>query len=267
MAGPFMHYEFSARTDTGRIRANNEDAVAYDASTALAVLADGMGGYNAGEVASGMALSLIQAGMSRWLADTGRHARSRDVRRALASCVDHANGAILGASQANAQYAGMGTTLVAGCFHGTRLILGHVGDSRAYRLRGAALAQLTHDHSWLQEQVDAGIITPAQAAASSNRNLVTRALGVEEAVQLELHEHHVQPGDLYLLCSDGLTDMLDDDGIGAILRRGGPLDQAAERLVDSANAQGGRDNISVLLARATASPTGRRSLIARLLGR
>lgn len=260
-----MNYEFCARTDTGRIRTNNEDAVTFDAATSLVILADGMGGYNAGEVASSLALSVVQAEMSRWLAQAGSQAHSREVRRAFETCMHNANDAILSAARNHAQYAGMGTTLVAGCFHGARLIVGHIGDSRGYRLRGTTLTQITRDHSWLQEQVDAGIITPEQAAVSPNRNLVTRALGVEDTAQVELHEHRVEPGDLYLLCSDGLSDMLDDASIGAILQRGGALEQAASQLIDSANTRGGRDNISVLLAKATASPPTKRGLIARLL--
>ncbi|WP_325344431.1 Stp1/IreP family PP2C-type Ser/Thr phosphatase [Xylophilus sp.] len=261
-----MNYEFCARTDTGLLRSNNEDAVAFDAANGLTVLADGMGGYNAGEVASSMAAGLVQAGMGRWLAEAGGQASPREVRRALEICVDNANGAILQASQANPQYAGMGTTLVAACFHDNRLVLGHIGDSRGYRLRDGALDQITRDHSWLQEQVDAGIITAEQAAVSPNRNLVTRALGVEEAAQIEVHEHRVEPGDLYLLCSDGLPDMVDDDDIATILRAGLSLEDTARTLIDSANAQGGRDNISVVLIRATASAAGRRGLMSRLFG-
>jgi len=125
------------------------------------------------------------------------------VRRALEICVENANHAILGASLSNPQYAGMGTTLVVAVFHGSRLILGHIGDSRCYRLRDGALQQITRDHSWLQEQVDAGLLTAQQAALSSNRNLVTRALGVEPNVLMEVNEFQVAPNDLFLLCSTG----------------------------------------------------------------
>jgi protein phosphatase len=159
----------------------------------------------------------------------------------------------------------MGTTLVVGVFQDGRLMLGHIGDSRCYRLRAGALEQITKDHSLLQEQMDAGLITPEQAATSTNKNLVTRALGVEDAVLLEVNEHRVEPGDLYLMCSDGLSDMLDDDAIARILAAPGTLEEKAVQLVDGANANGGRDNISVLLALAN-SGTRKRGLISRWLG-
>jgi protein phosphatase len=143
----------------------------------------------------------------------------------------------------------MGTTLVMGIFRERRLLLGHVGDSRAYRLRAGRLQQLTRDHSLLQEQVDAGLITPEQAAQSANKNLVTRAVGVEDTVLLETHQHDVEPGDLYLLCSDGLSDMLEDELIGQLLQGQDALDEMAAALVDAANDAGGKDNISVVLAR------------------
>jgi PPM family protein phosphatase len=145
-------------------------------------------------------------------------------------------------------------------------MLGHIGDSRCYRLRGSEFVQITKDHSLLQEQMDAGLITPEQAAVSSNKNLVTRALGVEDAVLLEVNEHKVQPGDIYLMCSDGLSDMVDDEGIGSILAENAPLEQKAARLIDAANANGGRDNISVLLVQAN-TDSRKRGLISRLLGK
>jgi protein phosphatase len=160
----------------------------------------------------------------------------------------------------------MGTTLVVAIFCGSHLILGHVGDSRCYRLRDGVLLQLTRDHSVLQEQIDAGLLTPAQAALSSDRNLVTRALGVENAAKLELNDFPVQDGDLYLLCSDGLTDMVQDTGIAAALRQRATLDQTARDLVQMANQNGGRDNIAVVLVRANEAKR-RRHLLARLLGR
>ena len=135
-----------------------------------------------------------------------------------------------------------------------------------HRLRGNVFSRLTKDHSLLQEQMDAGLITPAQAATSSNKNLVTRALGVEDAVVLEINEHRVEPGDLFLMCSDGLSDMVDDPGIGAIVEADTPLDVKAAHLVAAANAKGGRDNISVLLVHAT-SDAIKRGLISRLLGK
>ena len=249
-----MTIEFFAALDTGRARTNNEDAVCTDEDAALAVLADGMGGYNAGEVASHMATSFIRAELGRWLREAGG-ASDSEVRRAMDICVDNANRAIFNAANSNPQYAGMGTTLVLAVFRGPRLLVGHVGDSRAYRWRAGRLEQITRDHSLLQEQIDAGLITPEQAAFSANKNLVTRAVGVEDTVLLETHLHVVQPGDVLLLCSDGLSDMVDKAGMAALLQTQPSLAAAGAALIEAANDAGGKDNISLILARrAVAAP-------------
>ncbi len=261
-----MNYEFCLRTDPGLARENNEDSVTIDEPTRLGILADGMGGYNAGEIASGMATAFIKSELGRWLSQAGRHANAKEVRRAMEICVDNANRSIFNAANSNPQYSGMGTTLVLGVFQGTRLMLGHIGDSRCYRLRDGEFVQITKDHSLLQEQMDAGLITPEQAATSTNKNLVTRALGVEDAVLLEVNEHRVEPGDVYLMCSDGLSDMVDNDNIAQLLATDVPLEQKVVQLIDAANANGGRDNISVLLAQAQ-SGVKKRGLISRLLGK
>jgi serine/threonine protein phosphatase PrpC len=249
-----MTIELHAAVDPGRARSNNEDSVATDDVVALAVLADGMGGYNAGEVASHMATSFIHDELGRWLREASAQAPDAEVRRAMDICVDNANRAIYNAAQSNPQYAGMGTTLVMAVFRDNRVLLGHVGDSRCYRLRDGKLQQITRDHSLLQEQIDAGLITPEQAAFSANKNLVTRAVGVEDTVLLETHQHDVQPGDLFLLCSDGLSDMLEDDGIAEVLMQHDSLAKSTLALIDAANDAGGKDNISVILGRATGSP-------------
>lgn len=254
-----MTVEIFSATDVGRARDNNEDSVALDPAVSLAVLADGMGGYNAGEVASQMLTSFITAELGRWLKETSNKATAADVKRAMDICVDNANRAIFNAANTNPRYAGMGTTLVLAVFRDEGLLLGHVGDSRAYRLRNGQLSQLTRDHSLLQEQLDAGLLTPEEAAFSNNRNLVTRAVGVEDTVMLELHQHEVQPGDLFLLCSDGLSDMLDDDALAQLLLSHPSLSEAAQALIDAANDMGGKDNIAIVLARAEgpARATGR----------
>lgn len=254
-----MTVEFFSATDTGRARNNNEDSVALDDATGLVVLADGMGGYNAGEVASGMATSFIRSELGRWLAEASDSATDTDVRRAMDICVDNANRAIFIAANSNPQYSGMGTTLVVGVFRDGRLLMGHVGDSRGYRLRASRLTQVTHDHSLLQEQIDAGLITLEQAMFSSNKNLVTRAVGVEDSVLLETHLHDVQPGDTFLLCSDGLSDMLDDDAIADLISGAGNLTEAGNALIAAANAAGGKDNISVVLARVAGGVVNARS--------
>jgi len=261
-----MIYQFFAKTDPGRARDNNEDSVVFDEPSLTAVLADGMGGYNAGEIASGMATAFIKSELSRWLTEAGDGAKAREVRRAMEICVDNANRSIFNSANSNAHYAGMGTTLVVGVFRDDKLVLGHIGDSRCYRLRAGVLEQITKDHSLLQEQMDAGLITPEQAVTSSIKNLVTRALGVDDSVLLEVNEHVVQAGDIYLMCSDGLSDMIDDGAIAKIVAEELTLDQKASQLIDLANENGGRDNISVLLVEVHEAPE-KRGLIARWLGK
>ncbi|MEI6802907.1 MAG: Stp1/IreP family PP2C-type Ser/Thr phosphatase [Burkholderiales bacterium] len=261
-----MNYHFCAKSDPGRARQNNEDSVVFDEGTAMVVLADGMGGYNAGEIASGMATAFIKSELSRWLLEAGRDALLREVRRAMEICASNANLSIFNAATNNTQYAGMGTTLVMGVFRSDKLLVGHIGDSRCYRWRAGVLEQITKDHSLLQEQIDAGLISQEQAVNSPIKNLVTRALGVEEAVELEVNEHTVEVGDVYLLCSDGLSDMVDDPAIARIIASGVGLEKVASELVDAANTNGGRDNISVILAQALGR-VEKRGLIARLLGK
>ena len=266
-----MNYEFCAHTDPGRVRTNNEDAVSVDTHACIAVLADGMGGYNAGEVAAHMATSFVHTEMARWLAQAPQPLALHDVRRALEICISNANLAIFDAAESNPQYNGMGTTLVAGVFCGPQLILAHVGDSRAYRLRAGVLTQITRDHSWLQEQIDAGWLTLEQAALSGGRNLVTRALGAESTVAVELNEFKIAPGDLILMCSDGLSEMLSPADMAALAGSAAPLDDKAKALIAAANANGGRDNISVLLVQAALpqephSPQRKRCLLFRWLG-
>lgn len=259
-------YEICTQTDQGRVRKNNEDAVAFDAQTGVCLLADGMGGYKAGEVASAMAVASINQELSSWLLQNGGRASVKELRRTMEACVDNVNHAILSAACSNPDYEGMGTTLVAAVFMEGRLVLGHIGDSRCYRLRDQAFLQVTKDHSLLQEQVDAGLMTAEQALVSPNKNLITRALGVEDSVVIEINEHKVELGDLYLMCSDGLSDMVPDTVIAAILDGSGTLLQKAQRLVAAANEGGGRDNISVVLIHAT-EDASKRGLLSRMLGK
>jgi protein phosphatase len=213
-----------------------------------------------------MATAFIKSELSRWLTEAGAGARGKEVRRSMEICVDNANLSVYNAANSNAQYAGMGTTLVVGVFHENVLLLGHIGDSRCYRLRDGVLDQITRDHSLLQEQIDAGLVTPEQATHSNIKNLVTRALGVEETVLLEVNEYPVEAGDIYLMCSDGLSDMVDDASIARIIATNDTLESKASALVAAANENGGRDNISVLMV-AVAEAVEKRGLIARLLGK
>ena len=249
---PPLSWEFAALTDVGRVRAHNEDAVHVDPVLGLAVLADGMGGYKGGEVASAMAVSLVHANFRRWYVQAGPQAPARVVRRALQAATDEANAAILDGSLTNPNLQGMGTTLVLAAFGPHRVMVGHIGDSRCYRLRNDKLEQLTRDHSLRQQQLDAGAITAEEALSSPNRNLVTRAVGVEAQVLLEMHEHTARPNDLYMLCSDGLSEMVPDAQLFTLLtRQDGGIESKVSLLANIANENGGRDNISVILARAS----------------
>lgn len=242
----------AAATDPGLVRAQNEDAVHVDPVAGVALLADGMGGYNAGEVASGMAVSLLATSLGEFMhagaVEVAGDGAASWVRQALTREIAAVNREVLGLSLREPQYAGMGTTLVACCFYRGRLSVAHLGDSRLYRLRGHDLARLTRDHSLLQIQIDAGIISEEEARYADNKNLVTRALGIEPEIEIDIGEYEVAPGDLYLLCSDGLNDMLDDTEIcHALLHAPGGLNERAQYLVELANHAGGRDNISVVL--------------------
>ena len=250
-----MQIEYIALSDMGCLRNNNEDSVLAVPEHGLVVLADGMGGHNAGEVASRMAVTRIAEQLGEWLPDNSG-ASLRDLRRAMAVSVDAANRSIFEAANTNADCHGMGTTLVMAVVHQGEMVLGHVGDSRAYLWREGQLKQLTRDHSLLQEQIDSGLLTLAEAAMSSNHNLVTRALGVEDLVLLDVQHRPLEDGDLYLLCSDGLTDMLEDEEIAQELTANAMLDtkMRAQRLIDLANEHGGRDNISVALIQVGQKP-------------
>lgn len=245
--------ETASATDTGKARSHNEDAIAADAAIGMAVLADGMGGYNAGEVASGMAVALVSSELRDGVARTNLHGLrqtegDQQAIRLLRSAVAKANASIYETANSQPQYAGMGTTLVAALVRDNRLTVAHVGDSRLYLMRDEKLSQVTRDHSLLQEQIDIGMITKEAARRSQNKNLVTRALGVEPEVEVEINTYDVQPGDIYLLCSDGLNDMVEDEDIELALNSlGSNLPLAASQLVEMANDNGGRDNVSVVL--------------------
>lgn len=257
-------------SDTGRVREHNEDATATDMDIGLAVLADGMGGYNAGEVAAELAIRTITKMVRE---GTEREPRSQTDQESglmrqtivLRNAVARANKIIWQTAQSQPQCQGMGTTLVAALFHDDRVSLAHVGDSRIYRLRGDSFEQLTLDHSLLQELVDRGFYSKEEAQRSSNKNYVTRALGVESSVEVEVHEEHVVPGDIYLLCSDGLSDMIEDEDIHLTISTfNANLQTVAEQLVQLANDNGGRDNVTVTLAEVLGSFANRPGLMGRL---
>jgi serine/threonine protein phosphatase PrpC len=257
--------EVVTATDPGMVRSHNEDSIAVDPDIGLAVLADGMGGYNAGEVASGIAVAMLTTEMKQGLQEHEPHKTANAGGEPMAAALIRensakANAAIYQTAKSQPQYAGMGTTLVVALFFDNRMAVGHIGDSRLYRLRGEGFTQVTRDHSLLQEQIDSGMLTKEQARYSQNKNLVTRAVGIDPEVETEIHTYDVEQGDIYLLCSDGLSDMVTDEDIQATLdamRANLPL--AAQQLVQLANDCGGRDNISVILVRVIqdfAAPTG-----------
>ena len=242
-------------TDVGQRRDHNEDAIASDAEVGLVVLADGMGGYKAGEVASEIAILSITAEIKEAM-ETSAHGQNdillgmQSEAQLILNAVRNANDAIYQVSQSQPQCAGMGTTLVVGLFTNNKVLVGHIGDSRMYRLREQQFTQITEDHSLLQEQIKSGLITAEQAKFSSNKNLVTRAVGIDPEVDLELNEFDVEVGDIYLLCSDGLTDLVEDNIIAATLNMlSSNLTDAAQKLIQMANENGGKDNISVILVR------------------
>lgn len=260
------------RTDTGCVRAQNEDAVAASAQHGYAVLADGMGGYRAGEVASLMAVATLEAalqeGMDLLRAETSESPveRSIHISELIVTAIRNANNGIMKLSREDPECEGMGTTLVVAVAHNDSITIAHVGDSRAYRFRAGVLEQITKDHSLLQEQIDAGLISPAEARASSNRNLVTRAVGVDPDLEIEIHSHQVLPGDTYLLCSDGLSDMLDDASIRDVLASESiSLNNTCDILVNRANEAGGHDNISVILMRILPPDAAPPTLLERVL--
>ncbi|WP_026075954.1 Stp1/IreP family PP2C-type Ser/Thr phosphatase [Noviherbaspirillum massiliense] len=252
--------EFAEKTDTGLVRSQNEDAIALSPEYGFAILADGMGGYNAGEVASNIATTVFKESMEAGLSKRPNkntdllRSRSRLHQQLIVDAIQQANLAIVEAAHAQPRYRGMGTTLVAALFHQNKVTIAHVGDSRAYRFRKGELTQITRDHSLVQEQIDAGQISPEMARFSSHRNLVTRAVGVNPKLDVEVHDHEVEEGDIYLLCSDGLSDMISDQGIHDTIVGFGPsLKTICATLVRMANENGGRDNISVVLTRVGAS--------------
>lgn len=262
--------KFAEITDTGKVREHNEDAIGSDAEIGLMVLADGMGGYKAGEVASGIAVQTITELAAEGAAreqrndvdpTTGLMRQSIVLRDAVA----RANKIIYQTAQSQTHCEGMGTTLVAAMFFDNRVSIAHVGDSRAYRLRNETFEQLTLDHSLLQELVDRGFYSEEEAQRSTNRNYVTRALGVEPTVDVEVQEFDVQKDDVYLLCSDGLPDMVEDEDIHLTISTfNASLDVVGQQLVQLTNDHGGRDNVSVMLAQVLESFAARRSLIEKL---
>lgn len=233
-------------TDVGRVREGNEDGFRIDDRTGLVAVADGMGGHVGGEVASATALEALVAAV----------ANGRPIREAIAE----ANEAVMEKSATDENLRGMGTTLtVATLASGGTLLIGHVGDSRAYLARDGAITQITDDHSLVEEMVQRGQLTPEQAEVHPRRSIVTRALGIDPDIEIDVYPVELRPGDRVLLCSDGLSNMLRSEAMAAILGREPDGQRAAQLLVDSANAAGGEDNITALIIDAVEESTTTRT--------
>jgi len=238
-------------THVGRRRKNNEDAIAWDAELGLALVADGIGGSNAGEVASATAVGSVRSDL-RLALQAGASAAVSDADHAglVRELVHRAHQRVLATAARAPHLCGMATTLVLTLLAGDVVAVASVGDSRVYRMRGAMLERLTRDHLLVADLVASGSLTEEQSQTSSQRNVLTRALGMEGKLEVDIALHPVEPGDLYLLCSDGLTRDIGDDELLALLQeKGAILEDAAHEAVALANRRGGRDNVSVILMR------------------
>jgi PPM family protein phosphatase len=262
--GPISMTEISIdcgeRSDVGRVRENNEDNVRTAPELGLFVLSDGMGGQASGEVASRLATESIVAYCREASANPSlplegeRIAGLADESNRLASAIRRVNREIREAWQKDLEWRGMGATVVAAWVAGDRISLAHVGDSRAYRLRAGQLEQVTQDHSLVAEQVRRGILTSDEAKQSNLQNVLMRALGAEEQVEVDVEEELFLEGDALLLCSDGLTREVSDAQIANVLKKAQNAQAAADQLVDLANQAGGEDNVSVIVLRRGGRP-------------
>jgi protein phosphatase len=259
-------------TDTGRVREHNEDTFGTDADIGLVVLADGMGGYKAGEVASGITVRTVMGLLKEAIEQQDLTIQDAELGMSrpgilLRDAVQRANKIIYQTARTQTHCEGMGTTVVAGLFFDDKLTIAHVGDSRLYRMRNGKFEQITQDHSLLQELISRGFYTPEEAARAASKNYVTRALGVEPSVEVEITELPVEKEDLFLLCSDGLSDMVEDEDIQLTISTfGANLETLAKQLVLLSNENGGRDNVSIVLVKVLDSFPAQRGVIGRLLG-
>ena len=251
-----MNFKVYGKTDVGKKRRKNEDNFVVDQELGLFIVADGMGGHAAGEVASKMAVDVIIDYIKRTLTTdepylTGFNSRYSRAGNRLNSAVILANQLISETSTSRDDWQGMGTTLVAAWLpdrNKNLLSIANIGDSRTYLLRDGKLEQLTSDHSVVEEQVQSGLITREEAEKSSIKNMITKALGFRERVDADIIETEVGPGDKLLLCSDGLNGMLSDKQIRSILKLTGSLEKTCQQMISAANAKGGKDNITVIIA-------------------
>lgn len=243
-------------SDVGQVRAHNEDYVSWEEDAGLVVLADGMGGAKAGEVASELAVKTMMDDVSPRLNDVKTELTEVDeegyteASKMIGSALNTANKTVFQVAKSQPQYSGMGTTVVGVIFYDNAMSIAYVGDSRLYRLRKGNLAQITDDHTMVNELVRRGFYTLEQARTAVNKNVLTRAVGVGDEVEIDVLEEATSVGDIYLFCSDGLTDMVEDAQIAEILGDGsGDINELNAALVAAANENGGKDNVSVILAK------------------
>ncbi|MBK9243940.1 MAG: serine/threonine-protein phosphatase [Burkholderiales bacterium] len=242
--------DYALASHPGQLRPLNEDAIGARPDIGLFVLCDGLGGYNAGEIAATMAVSSLLSTLAADYEQASAAGAPFDPRQVMSERMIEMNGVISSAAANSAAFEGMATTIVVAWILGDRLWVAHAGDSRLYRFREGVLEALTRDHSFSQELLDAGMVTEEEAKLLPSKNLVTRALGAGGEVEPEVNDYPLRIGDVLMLCSDGLTEMVDDVQIaGAIFASVPDVQRAAQRLLDMANAAGGRDNVSVIVVR------------------
>ncbi len=258
-----VEFEIGARTDVGMRRQNNEDSFALVPQLNLCVLSDGMGGEAAGELASKIAVETISGCLRGAVMENQKvvygdqNAQVSEATNQLASAIRLSNRAIWEEGQKHASHRGMGATVVGAWLHGSVMSIAHVGDSRIYLLRSGEMQQLTQDHSLVMEQVRRGFITLEEAEKSDMQNIIVRALGAEDKVQVDMDEVFLMTGDHVVLCSDGLTKMVNDEGIAQIVTEAAASQDAADRLVQAANDNGGEDNVTVIVVKVKeAKPRG-----------
>ena len=246
-------------TDTGLRRQHNEDHIGFDQELGIAVLADGMGGHQSGEIASHMAvesvLGTLQQLPNHETSESAGAITGSHLLEQVSNTISYSNSQIFDAAESGDTHKGMGTTLVAAMIRGSQIYAGHVGDSRLYLYRNDSLKRITRDHSLVQDLIDRGFYTEEEARKANVGHIVTRALGTREEVEVDTLQHDLEEGDVFLLCSDGLSDMVDDWKIEETLRElKHDLENTAQSLIDMANRNGGKDNISVILMQAAMQP-------------
>lgn len=257
-SAPRFQVVSAGRTDVGRKRNHNEDSYLIDDELKLYVVADGMGGHAGGGTASRIAVETIDRELRNSRDKPEGHAFSSStplqespLPDVIRNAVEAACLAIFNAAQEDPRLAGMGTTVIALLVKGNHAFFAHVGDSRAYLVRGDMIQQISEDHSLVNEQIKAGMITPEEAKHSRYKNIITRSVGFEEEVQVDVMGLTLEPGDTFILCSDGLANMVEDEELREVLRKS-PLEETPQKLVELANDRGGDDNITVIVVQARA---------------